>query len=266
MNKGINIDNRSQIMTAVLILSYNHDMSGFREKTVEAVILKKQALGEADELVTIYAKESGKLRVVCKSSKLAKSKLQSQLQPVFLSQLTLVGNGPLPKVILATALSTHREIYESLAKMQLWYVASELVMRATADEETNISLYNLLVQFLKELGQNQDTHRELLILLSFKIKLLHAIGVSIQPPTDSEAENYFSNEHGGFLSGIKTVDGVAVSKMATALFEQLNNSDISALGNIAADSKELNGLITQYISYQLEREIRSEKFVSAEAS
>lgn len=237
-------------------------MARFREKIVNAIILKKQALAEADELITVYAQESGKLRIVAKSAKLTKSKLQSQLQPVFLSRLALVGNGPLPKVIQATALDTHKEIYCSLEKMHVWYVASELVMRATPDEAQNEQLYQLLVEFLSALRDTNETQTQLLMLLGFKIRLLQTIGVSIQPPAAGQGMYYFSNEHGGFLGSVKTADAVMVTNSTAALFHRLELESFNRFQHIQADSQELNTLITRYISYQLEREIRSDKFVS----
>jgi DNA repair protein RecO (recombination protein O) len=69
-----------------------------RENTYAALVLKKQPLNEADELITVFTKEIGKLRVLAKSVKFAKSKLQYSLQSLFLVNLTVTGGG-LPKII-----------------------------------------------------------------------------------------------------------------------------------------------------------------------
>ncbi len=58
-----------------------------RENTYLSIILKKQAFKEADELITVYTKEAGKLRVLAKSIKSPKSKLQHGLQVLFLVKI-----------------------------------------------------------------------------------------------------------------------------------------------------------------------------------
>ena len=54
-----------------------------REIKHTGIILKKQPLGEADELITLFTKEQGKVRVLAKSVKSAKSKLQQNCRLCF---------------------------------------------------------------------------------------------------------------------------------------------------------------------------------------
>src|SRR5947208_3391870 len=69
-----------------------------RENTYQAMILKKQAYAEADEIITFFTFEHGKVRALAKSVKSPKSKLQQKLQALFLVQVTL-SHSKFPKII-----------------------------------------------------------------------------------------------------------------------------------------------------------------------
>jgi DNA repair protein RecO len=234
-----------------------------RETTYTCIILKKQPLSEADELLTAYTKEQGKVRAVAKSSKLAKSKLQYQLQPMFLCQLAVTGSGSLAKVIRVQAENVFHNLHDNADQVQLWYVAAEFVMRATADEQPNAPLFEALLHFQKALDKEHvDNRASLLALVKFKIDALESIGLGVQaPPESAAAPFYFSNEVGGFMNGEKPSNGIHVHPKTMELFFQLKGIPFTDLARISVEAGELNGLLTQYITYQLEREIRSERFI-----
>ncbi len=240
-------------------------MSNPREKFFEGVILKKQPLSEADELLTIYTQELGKVRAVAKSSKLLKSKLQHQLQPMFLCKFTLAGRGGLLKIIQVQTEQVFRNIQGSQDLVQLWYVAAELIMRATPDEQSNLNLYEVLREFLFILNTAPlDQADALLVLIKFKIEALNALGLGIQTSeADSAGPYFFSNEAGGFVSGSKPAGGVAIVDSIYQSFLNLSHAHISDLPELTNDPQQLNSLISQYINYQLEREIRAEKFIQS---
>ena len=234
-----------------------------REKTYTGIILKKQPLSEADELLTIYTQEIGKIRAVAKSSKLPKSKLAFQLQPMFLCEFTLAGSGTLAKIIRIDTKAIFRNIYNSQDRIQLWYVAAELVMRATPDEQVSVDLYKALNNFLVALDDAElSANQTILILIKFKLDALVAIGLGIQYPQAGVLEQvFFSNNAGGFTAGEKPVGGLVIASTLYDLFIRISKALYSDLKLIDADPEQLNTLISQYINYQLEREIRAEKFI-----
>jgi DNA repair protein RecO len=234
-----------------------------REKTYTGIILKKQPLSEADELLTIYTQESGKIRAVAKSSKLPKSKLAFQLQPMFLCEFTLAGNGTLAKIIRIDTKAIFRNIYDSQDRVRLWYVAAELVMRATPDEQVSHDLYQALNSFLIALDdEDLSVNHTMLILIKFKLDVLNALGLGIQYPQAGVTDQiFFANTLGGFSSGEKPLGGLVITPAVYDLFVRLSKSYYSELKSINADAEQLNTLVSQYINYQLEREIRAEKFI-----
>lgn len=235
-----------------------------REQNYTGFILKKQPLGEADEIVTIYTQELGKLRVLAKSSKLAKSKLQAQLQPIFLTNITVAGRGSLPKVISAVSQKIFKNIQNDIRASQAWYVVCELVLRSSADEQKNELVYQTLTDFLDCL--NSDEISDLGIsraLVKFKINIAEALGFGILPPDLDSDKLYFSNSRGGFVLDNISFDTVSLSKQSIQSFLSISQTPFSKLATIDAEIAELQPVLTSFISYQLERDLKSEAFMSS---
>ena len=234
-----------------------------REQQYTAIVIKKQALGESDEIITFYTRELGKVRAVAKSSKLPKSKLQAQLQPMFLCQLTLAGSGSLPTIIRVQANKPFANIQNDPDRTPFWYVVAELVLKATPDEEQNEMLFSALEQFLEFLDtpvlSSDDALRGL---LKFKLMFTDALGFNVvNSDADLTKPVFFRNSFGGFVQDEKPFDASHVHPNTLTSFDALRDMNYDQIcgSNLVVD--ELNGLLTQFISYQLEREIKSERFV-----
>ena len=236
-----------------------------REQNYTGFILKKQPLGEADEIVTIYTQELGKLRVLAKSSKLAKSKLQAQLQPIFLTNVTVAGRGSLPKIIRAASLKLFQNIQNDVRASQAWYVACELVLRSSADEQKNELVYQTLTDFLDAL--NHPKIVDIVIsraLIKFKINIAEALGFGILPPHDLVLDKvYFSNSRGGFVKDNNSFDTVSLSKESVKSFLAITQTPFDKLAEMSHEIHELQPILTSFISYQLERDLKAEAFMSS---
>ncbi len=234
-----------------------------REQNYLGIILKKQQLSEADELVTFYTQEAGKVRAVAKSSKLPKSKLQSQLQPMFLCRLAVVGSGSLPTIIRVQAEQSFARIQNDPDRVRFWFVAAELVLKATADEEKNDLLFVAIEQFLHFLDSDvltQDAAPRGLV--KFKLAFTDALGVTVLAPEyDSSQPMFFSASRGGFVQDEKPADALPVHPNTVRTLDALRRGTYSDMLTSDSNVDELNDLLTQFITYQLEREIKSEKFV-----
>jgi DNA repair protein RecO len=234
-----------------------------RETKYHAIILKKQPLGEADELITAFSKEAGKLRFLAKSVKLAKSKLQYALQNLFLINLRLAG-AKLPIVTGAEIVETFFRIRTHLPAAKLALYATELMVRFTADEHKNAKLFQILLNFLRFLNAQKQQRFFSLGLAKFKIAFLEAVGLKIHfgPYLWLKENLVFSNKKGGFTAG-RAADGIRVSSGILEAFSAINAAtfnDLSALAHLK-NLRELQGLLSGFIEYQLEREVKSEKFL-----
>ena len=237
------------------------------EQKYQAIVLKKQLFGEGDEIITFYTKESGKLRALAKSSKFNKSRLQHALQTLFCINLTMAGRGGLPKIIGAEIKNIYPQIRENFEALKISFYALELVIKFTPDEQQHEDLFLLLQDFLQFLNDHATEEVFLsLALLFFKIKFLSALGLGISDRGNSTSASgtTFSNAAGGFLVTESSADALPVSSLAAVLFTQLSQSQWQDISHTDADQQardELHHIVSNFLCYQLEREIKSESLL-----
>lgn len=236
-----------------------------KETKLQGIILKKQAFGEADEIVTCFTKELGKVRFLAKSVKLFKSKLQHALQlPFYLEFKLTEGRGSLAKIISAQTLQTFSFLRENPELGSYAFFGLESVLKFTPDEQKNESLFFALLEFLKHINLSLDQKNCKLELLKFKIVFLDALGFSItipevnlnNPPVGALG---FSNSSGGFtLQQCFDFRMIGQNTLENFLSLVKNNH---GLYFAMEEIEELNHLLSGFLTYHLEREIKSEKFI-----
>lgn len=240
-----------------------------RESKLTAIVVKKQPYGEGDEIITFYTKERGKLRGLAKSSRFSKSKLQYSLQTLFLVNLTLSGSG-LPKVIGAESVTTFPNIRQSLEAAQVAFYGLELLLKFTPDEQKNEALFELYLELFAFINAHALESKLLnLALAKFRIELLERMGLAVQvPPTPSAGELYFSSSKGGFLLTAEGVDHMPVSPVTYRQFLELKETGFGQLPEkldlplfSGHNTVELHEVLAGFVRYQLERDIKSERYL-----
>ncbi len=124
-----------------------------RYKKLTGVILKKQNYKEADQILTVWTRQAGKVRLLAKSLRLPKSKLASSLTELTVVEMEAVGHKNLPTVISAQCKKNYRSFRDDLVKTGSAFYAGELMMKMTADEHPNEPAFNLMVEFLEKLDE-----------------------------------------------------------------------------------------------------------------
>ena len=142
------------------------------------IVLKKYPLGEADELLTIFTKERGKIRVKSKATRKIRSRLSGHLQGLneieFEATRSRRSNqGGLPVLISARLISLNKYLREDLSKFAWANVGVETLYRLSIDEQENEEVYGELSQFLEALGK---TRNENFLVREFQLKLLKLHG------------------------------------------------------------------------------------------
>lgn len=210
-----------------------------REISYTAIILKKQAFNEADEIITFFSREAGKVRGLAKSVKLIKSKLQNSLQNLILAEVVLAGRGHLPKIIGAQARETFRHMRQNLELMKHAFYASELVLRFTPDGQKNAELFDLFLDFLFFLNANPA--KAGLALAKFKAGFLSAAGFS------ATAHQSLQSQAGQLR---------LCNELEACAFNRLEEKSWSNL-------EPLQKFLSEFIVYHLEREVKSEAFLKS---
>ena len=234
-----------------------------RNYQVEAVIIKKTKLGEADIILTLYTSRMGKIQGFAKSLRKPKSKMAGHLELLTHSQVSLARGRNLDTVTGSQTIDGFLPLKSDLELTSYALYVTEVVGQFTADHIENQPLYQLLVDTLHQLCLEND--REL-VLRYFELHLLNLVGYrpqlgqcvschsALKPQT-----NYFSSRAGGVLCPecreTQTLT-YALSVDALKVLRWLQSNSYEALGRLKikpALSREMEMVMRDYLRYLLER-------------
>ncbi len=237
----------------------------------EAVVLRRQELGEADRLMTILTPHHGKLRVVAKGVRRPRSRKAGHLELFTRSQLLLARGRDLDIVTQAEAADTFPTLQTDLNRLAHAAYAVELLdCFAVADEE-NRPLYRLLVDTLRRLDQGGDPG---LVMRFFEVHLLELAGFQPQlfecrncgAETRPEAQ-YFSAQEGGVLCpncGPQKRGARQLSLGALKVLRHFQRNAFEAVVGLRLGpgvQRELESLMEGYLTFVLERRLHSPEFI-----
>jgi DNA repair protein RecO (recombination protein O) len=233
--------------------------------------LRRQDLGEADRLLTIFTPERGKLRVVAKGVRKPRSRKAGHLEPLTRTRLMFARGRELDIITQAEAIELYPTLREDLIKLgQASYVV-ELLDRFTVEEGASERLYELLVDSLDRLEAGQEAYVALrffelrmLDLVGYRPELFHCLGCKseIRPQ-----DQFFSLALGGVLCpacGRNQRDAFTISLAALKVlrYYQRNAYSVVAAAKVRATvHSELNTIMESYLTYLLERRLNSPTFL-----
>lgn len=152
-------------------------------KQLTGIILKKQNYREADQIVSAWTREAGKVRVLARSLRKPTSKLNYAMQD--LSEVAIYTTGSqLPTLIGAKPIRQFTNLSQDLKKTAIAFYAAELMLKMTADEHPNPQAYDLLSDFLDKL-ETQLLVNDYFLIDSFALNLASALGFGSPKKTNS---------------------------------------------------------------------------------
>src|SRR3989338_8131522 len=101
------------------------------------IVLKKQNYREADQIVTVWTRENGKVRFLAKGLRKPTSKLNYNLQDLSFVSFEVAGSKHLPTLISVVMSRSFKHLRSDLNKIGSAIFAAELMLRMTADEQPN---------------------------------------------------------------------------------------------------------------------------------
>ncbi len=117
----------------------------------QAVIIKKTATNEYDQLVTCFTREYGKLTAIAKGS-LKSSSLQSMQLNVFnIVEFELVNGRSMPIIAAAECVTAYHGIRQSLPSLAATYFFMEVADRMIFDMQSDEALWDFLTGLLHDL-------------------------------------------------------------------------------------------------------------------
>lgn len=127
-----------------------------RSSRTPAFILRQQAWGEADRLLTLFTPQQGKIRVVAKGVRRANSRRAGHLEAFTLSDVLLSQGRDLAILTQAESLESYRPLHEDLQRFAAASYVVELLDRLTVEAEPQPELFELLQQTLAALCQTEQ--------------------------------------------------------------------------------------------------------------
>ena len=237
----------------------------------EAVVLRRQDLGEADRLIAVYTPELGKLRVVAKGVRRPRSRKAGHLEPFTRVQLLLARGRELDIVTQAEAIDVYPSLRTDLIRMGHAAYAVELLDRVTVEAAENEDLYRLLVHTLERLSLGADPavasrfyELRVLDLVGYRPELFRCLncGTEIRPE-----DQYFSASSGGVVCpscGPLVVDSRPMSLGTLKVLRHYQRNTFASVSGIRIRPEvhaELERLLEDYLTYILERRLNSPAFV-----
>lgn len=238
----------------------------------EAVIIRRSDLGEADKILTIFTPNFGKLRVVAKGVRKVTSRLAGHVELFTRSRMLLAKARNLDIVTQSETIDAYRPLHDDLSRVAHAYYVAELLDTLTPDEQENYAAYKLTADAFRLLSDDSDPDR---VLRWYEMQILGYMGYSPEMTQCVECRNEltatvnaFSPALGGVICAACRRVGVGrdLSVNALKVLRLMQRNPYSAVSRLKMDGAlagEIQSVMQGYITYTLERELRSMSFVKS---
>jgi DNA repair protein RecO (recombination protein O) len=238
----------------------------------EAIVLRHAEFGEADRILTLYTLYSGKLRAIAKGVRKPTSKIGGHVESLTHCSLMLSRGQNLDIITQSQTINSFLPIRRDLWRTSCALYLAELVDAFAAENVENQPIFRLLLDAFHRLGEVRHTE---LILRYFELHLLSYLGycpelqecLNCKSPLEPVV-NLFSASGGGVLCPACADTEPVTSPISVNVLKVLRffqNSDLATACHLKLSpelSRELEGLLRQYIRYLLERELKSTEFLN----
>ena len=238
-----------------------------RNYQTEAIIIKKVKLGEADRILTLYTPHLGKIQGVAKGVRRPRSKLAGHLELITHSQVSLARGRNLDTITGSQTINSFLPLRSDLWLTSCALYVTELVNQFTADHVEDYQLFQLLLETLHRLCQSNNVE---LLLHYFGMHLLGEAGyrpqlqqcVRCHSPL-KPVVNSFSPRSGGVLCPRCSRSESLIYSLSVNTLKVLRlmqGSDYETVNKLKVNpnlSCELDSLMSHYLEYLLDREVKS---------
>lgn len=225
---------------------------------MEAVVLRRKDVGEADRLLTVFARSMGKQRLIAKGVRRTTSRMAAHLEPGRQSNLHVVERRAWPLVTQAETrevfVAPNASLEELRDTMQLLEVVDALVDAGQRDSR----LYDLLIAALHAQRGATPVARsrvttafslQAAALLGYQIELARCLGCSqpVEVATDAERIR-LSVPRGGVTHARCGVSGPSVFVLEPTELALLRRLAVDVFAQVAAATDEAATVITRAVA------------------
>lgn len=237
----------------------------------EVVVLRHTDWGEADRLLVLYSREAGKLRAVAKGVRKLRSRKAGHLEPFTRVKLLLAQGREFWIVTQAETVDAYLPLREDLLRTGYAAYVIELLDRFTYEEGENQPLYQLLTDTLERISMLPDPfvavryyEIRLLDLLGFRPEMFQCVRCQAQIKPENQ---FFDALHGGVVCprcAERTPTARPISMNALKHLRHFQRSsfrDALRADPSAAVRRELEAMLSYYLTYLLERKLNTSAFL-----
>jgi DNA repair protein RecO (recombination protein O) len=230
----------------------------------DAVVLRTHRLGEADRIITLLTRRSGRVRAVAKGVRRTKSKFGSRLEPGTHVDLQLYEGRSLDIVTQAETLAPYgARLAGDYARYTTAAALLEAAERLTSEErEPALRLFLLTVGALRTLADG--SHAAPLVLDAFLLRALETAGYGMALGACARCGvpgNHAAMQvpAGGVVcSACRTPGSVLLSPAAVELLIALRDGAWGvADGSDIRSRRDVSGVVAAHLQWHLERGLRS---------
>jgi len=148
----------------------------------QAICLRAVDYSETSQIVTLFGRQSGKVRAIARGSKRPKSAFDGPIEPLSFGEIVFSGSHQ-DKLATLTEFQpqpVRGELRRNLAALQNALLAAELLDLLTEEYDPHVMLFDHFLRFLQDIeeGQAGPDRRDFLIrLILFQFVLLHEVGL-----------------------------------------------------------------------------------------
>jgi DNA repair protein RecO (recombination protein O) len=249
--------------------------------SVEAVVLTRRDMGEADRLLTIFSRTLGKQRVLAKGVRRPTSRMGAHIEPGRIALLYLVERRSLPLVTQASTQELFLSPAADLREFQDLFQLLQIVERLTEDGQRDSRLYDLVVSALRHIrqahAQSADTtsrpaiesHPAIepqAVVHAFALQALRLLGYQIElndcltcekPVSSSDTYIYLSAPRGGVMHTDCATPGPGNFRIAGSTLHIARSLVTAKLATIKAlhTAAELHRPLASFLEWTSERKL-----------
>jgi len=238
----------------------------------EGIVLRTRAWGEADRIVTMLSPLRGKLKLMAKGARRPRNRLAAGTQLFSYMEILAAAGSGLDSLSQCEIKDSFRDLRDDLEKMTYGAYIAELVDELVPEQEPDEALFALVLQLFYLLRQRNPR----IVVVIAALKLLNRAGY--RPRVGSCVQcggagtgdhSFFSAALGGMLCPKCAAADTAAIRTAPATLgwlERLTDLDAAAPEKFSLPLtvlRELEVILGQYIQHCLEKDLKTDKFLTS---
>lgn len=116
----------------------------FTHYRTQGIFLRKENRGEADQLLTVFTKDFGKIEVLARAIRKITSKLRSGAEIFYLSEVEFIQGKTHKTLTDAVLIDKFKNLRENPQKLEITYQITDALASLTAREERDLKVWHLL--------------------------------------------------------------------------------------------------------------------------